>query len=472
MPAGGQERCPERNVWSRAPDPRSGPGNETLPGAHVDPVERVYSLLLGLVRPLLPLARSLPPKVADAIEGRRFASAEARAWADRERRPEAPLLWLHAASSGELSGAVPVIRLLRRDYPELQLAITVSSPSGLPLARSLAPGFAGYAPLDTPAESAAMLEALRPDALVFAKLDVWPGLSHSATEAGVPLGMINGTVRPDSSRLRSPTRHFLRSTYARLDAVGVVGQPDAEALEILGIDPARISITGDAAFDQALATVDAGRKSGATVLPARSPGRVRLLGGSTWPPDEDVLLDVAREIGPRLDLVLVPHEPSPAAVARIAERCRSAWGRDPRLLSELTGVPDEDPPVPLVVDAVGLLAGLYLEADLALVGGAFDATGLHSIVEPAAAGIPVLFGPLYDRREAADMLTRNAALVVTRQDAAEAIRELIDDPGRMETMGNAARGYVEESGDAAMASARLVSELLELGLSRRRPDLR
>ena len=233
----------------------------------MDPVERLYSLLLGLIRPLLPLARSLPPKVADAIEGRRLASSDARAWAVRERRPDVPLLWLHAASAGELAGAVPVVRLLRMENPELQLAITVSSPSGLPLARSIGPEFTGYAPLDTPAESASMLESLRPDALVFVKLDVWPGLSHSATEAGVPLGMINGTVRPDSSRLRSPTRQFLRSTYARLDSVGVVGQPDAKALEILGVDPARISVTGDAAFDQALATADAGRKSGAKVLP-------------------------------------------------------------------------------------------------------------------------------------------------------------------------------------------------------------
>ena len=448
----------------------------------MDPVERVYSLLLGLVRPLLPLARSLPPKVADAIEGRRVASSEARAWAVRGRRSEVPLLWLHAASAGELAGAVPVIRLLMQDYQELQLAITVSSPSGLPLARSIEPDFAGYAPLDTPAESAMMLESLRPDALVFVKLDVWPGLSHSATEAGVPLGMINGTVRPDSSRLRSPTRHFLRSTYARLDSVGVVGEPDADALEILGVDPARIRITGDAAFDQALATADAGRSSGVAVLPARSPESVRLVGGSTWPPDEDVLLEVAREIGPQLDLVLVPHEPSPEAVERISERCRSAWGRDPLILSELSGSPDgngnqpasvkpdSDVSVPLVVDSVGLLAGLYLEADLALVGGAFDATGLHSVIEPAAAGIPVLFGPVYDRREAEDLLARNAAVVVTPRDAVARIRELIDDPDRMETMGRAARAYAEEAGDAAGASARLVSELIDTGLSRRRPD--
>ncbi len=447
----------------------------------MDPVERLYGLLLGLLRPLLPLTRSLPPKVADSIAGRRSASSEARAWAAHGRHPGNPLLWLHAASAGELAGAVPVIRLLRQEHPDLQLAITVSSPSGLPPARALQPDFSGFAPLDTPADSASMLESLRPAALVFAKLDVWPGLSRAARKANVPLGMINGAVRPDSSRLRSPTRQFLRSTYARLDSVGVVGEPDAEALQALGVNPQRIRITGDAAFDQALATANARRGSSPPVLPPRTSGRVRLLGGSTWPPDEDVLLGVAREIGPRLELVLVPHEPTREAVERISARCRTLWGRDPLILSELPGAvtrdeaetgsrkADDGAPVPLVVDAVGLLAGLYFEADLALVGGAFDATGLHSVIEPAAAGIPVLFGPIYDRREAAELLARNAAVAITSRDAAARVRELIDDPGRMQKMGAAARAYVEEAGGAAEASARLVSELIELGLKQRCP---
>jgi len=446
----------------------------------VDPVERMYSLLLGLLRPLLPLAGSLPPKVAKSIAGRRSASADARAWATHGRDPGKPLLWLHAASAGELAGAVPVIRVLRRDHPDLQLAITVSSPSGLAPARALEPEFSGFAPLDTPAESASMLESLRPAALVFVKLDVWPGLSHAAKQAGIPLGMINGAVRADSSRLRSPTRQILRSTYARLDSVGVVGQPDAESLRALGVDPARIRITGDAAFDQALAAADVARSSGTARLPVRTPGRIRLLGGSTWPPDEDILLEAARVIGPRLELVLVPHEPSPEAVERISTRCRNIWGRDPVLLSRPydaavgAAAPAESravraASVPLIVDSVGLLAGLYLEADLALVGGAFDATGLHSVIEPAAAGIPVLFGPIYDRREAEDLLARDAAVVLTEQDAVEQLRALIDDPARMRAMGSAARAYVEEGADAASANARLVSELIDVGVSRRPP---
>jgi len=440
----------------------------------VDPVERFYDLLLTLSRPLLPCARHLPAKVAGAIQGRQRATARAGAWAESGRVPERPLVWFHAASAGELGGAVPVLRVLRDRRPELQVAITVSSPSGLLPAEALQPDFAGYAPLDTRSDCAAMVAALQPDALIFVKLDMWPGLSSAAKQARVPLGMINGTVRPDSSRLRSPTRQFLRSTYARLDLAGVVGKADAAALELLGVSRERIRITGDASFDQALARVRAAEADPQPELPARSPDRVRLVAGSTWPADEDVLLRSAREIGPRLDLVLVPHEPSAEALRRIDAACLAAVGTPPRLWSELgsaRGVRDPAPTGsdgPLVVDAVGMLADLYLEADLAVVGGAFDATGLHSVIEPAAAGLPVLFGPVYDRREAEEMLAAGAAEVISGQNAGERIAALIRDPERMRRMGEAAKSYVERNAGAAAGSADLVSELVDAGFSRRR----
>ena len=440
------------------------------------PIERMYDLLLTLSRPLLPAARLLPPKVAEAVEGRRTATRRAQSWAESGRAGGRPLVWFHAASAGELGGAVPVIRLLRNRRPELQVAITVSSPSGLSSAAALEPDFSGYAPLDTRSDCAGMVAALRPAALVFVKLDMWPGLSAAAKQAGVPMGMINGTVRPDSSRLRSPTRQFLRSTYARLDVAGVVGEPDARALELLGVSAERIRVTGDAAFDRALERARAAEADPWPRLPARSLERVRLLAGSTWPADEHVLLQAARDVGPRLDLVLVPHEPSDEALHRIDAECIALTGARPRRWSELN--PESRPDLaagdsapgpsvePLVVDAVGLLADLYLEADLALVGGAFDATGLHSVIEPAAAGLPVLFGPVHDRREADELLAAGAAEVIHEQNATDRIAALIADPARMRRMGAAARSYVEGNAGASDGGADLVSELVDRGLSR------
>lgn len=434
------------------------------------PAERLYSLAIGALRPLLPAADLLPDKLAEAVRGRRLAAGQARAWAAEERRSDRPLLWLHGASAGELAGAAPLLRRLRSDRPGLQVAVTCSSPSGRETAAGLGADYHGYVPIDARPECEATLDALRPDALVFAKLDLWPVLCAAAAGRGVPIGLVNATVRPGSSRLRWPVRTLMRQTYGRLAAVGAVSERERGPLRELGVPETAIRVTGDAAFGQARARVEAARGAPCR-LPPPPPGAVRLIGGSTWPADEEVLIEAAAALGPALELVLVPHEPSPATVERLIALCRDRTGLTPRIWSRLAPAEAPSPPgpsTPLVVDAVGLLAELYLEADLALVGGAFDATGLHSVIEPAAAGLPVLFGPLHDRWEAEDLLARGAATALERPGASAAIRELVEDPDRRRAMGDAARSYVEEAPDAIAAGCRLIGDLVERGFRARR----
>jgi 3-deoxy-D-manno-octulosonic-acid transferase len=196
--------------------------------------------------------------------------------------------------------------------------------------------------------------------------------------------------------------------------------------------------------------------------------------GSTWPEDERVLLEAARvlsgegkDAASRLELVLVPHEPEPAAVERIRVLCRELLGVEPRLWSrgesEAGGAGDAPPDAPLIVDAVGFLADLYLEADLAWIGGGVGGEGLHSVVEPAAAAIPVLFGPVQDRWEARELVHRGAALEPTPEEVAGAIASLLARPERREEMGARARAFVEAGRGAAAASAELVASLIDRG---------
>ena len=118
-------------------------------------------------------------------------------------------------------------------------------------------------------------------------------------------------------------------------------------------------------------------------------------------------------------------------------------------------------PPPLVVDAVGFLAELYLECDVAWVGGGIGGEGLHSVVEPAAAGLPVLFGPVHDRWEASEMVRRGVAVEVPPGDVPTVLSELLGDPRRRADMGTAARQYVEGGRGATEASVRLVLDLLD-----------
>jgi len=442
-------------------------------------LENIYNVAVNALRPLLPAFGAASPKVSAAVEGRRAAAEDIARWAERGRDPFRPVLWLHGASAGELAGASPVVARVRGEMPELQLIVTYSSPSAESVLDELSADYAGFPPLETLAACRRALESTRTDALVFAKLDAWPALTRTAAELHVPLGMINATVRPGSTRLRGAGRQLLLPSYGRLDGVGAVSSGEIDRLTTLGTRTEAIRVTGDASFERALAIVDRARaaSTGDLRLAKVGSGLVRLCAGSTWPEDERVLIEaLARLIRerasggatPALDLVMVPHEPDPPAVRRIRQMCVEHLGVEPRLWSAGGGeaggsIPGSRVPVPLVVDAVGLLAELYLECDMAWVGGGVGGEGLHSVVEPAAAGVPVLFGPVHDRWEARDMAERGIAIEVEPDRVVSEISLLMDDPGRRAEMGAAARTYVEEGRGATEASARLVMDLLGRG---------
>jgi len=372
------------------------------------------------------------------------------------------LLWLHGASAGELQGAAPVVERLREQI-DLQLAVTYFSPSGKAALPGLRPDYGGALPFDTPAECRAAIKALAPSAIVFAKLDVWPTLVATSARAGIPLGLINATVRRDSSRLRPLPRRFLRPAYARLLEVGAVSRDDAARLRALGVGEAALSVTGDAAFDQSLLRVAEARESPTAAhrrLTREEDGPVRLVAGSTWPEDDAVLfpaLASLRAAGVDVSPILVPHQPDEAAVRRLAERCERELGEAAGLWSAGSGALGT---APLIIDAVGVLAELYLAGDIAYVGGGFGSSGLHSVVEPAAAGLPVLFGPAHSRREAADLLEAGAALEIDRDTAAAVLGSLARRPADRRTMGETARRLVEREAGGAAAGADLVLRLL------------
>jgi 3-deoxy-D-manno-octulosonic-acid transferase len=444
---------------------------------HVSLLEKFYNVAVNALKPLLPAFGAASPKVSAAVEGRRAAAGEIARWARTDRDPFRPLFWLHGASAGELAGAIPVLERVRADRPDLQLLVTYSSPSAESILGELSADYAGYPPLETMAACREALEAARPDAMVFAKLDAWPALTRAAAEFEIPLGMINATVRPGSTRLRGPGRQLLMPSYGRLDGVGAVSEGEIDRLVMLGTRPESIRVTGDAAFERALGIVDRARASsraGGRRLAARAADRVRLCAGSTWPEDERVLIEAAATLagtgeGAALDLILVPHEPDREALRRIRGLCMEHLGVEPQVWSDFSPGSALDPAagarpsVPLVVDAVGFLAELYLECDVAWVGGGVGGEGLHSVVEPAAAGLPVLFGPVHDRWEAREMAERGIAVEVEPDLVPSVLAALLGDPDRRVEMGAAARRYVEGGRGATEASARLVMDLLGAG---------
>jgi 3-deoxy-D-manno-octulosonic-acid transferase len=418
-----------------------------------------YALAGELARLLAAAAPGGDSKLARTLRARRGIRARYAAWTPR-RDPRRPLLWMHAPSVGEGLQARPVLELLRAERPDLQLAYTHFSPSAERFAQSLDVDFADYLPFDTRRDASAALDALRPTALVFSKLDVWPTLAREASDRGVRLGLVSATLAAESSRRAGVSTALLRDAYARLDAVGAIDAADADRLIALGVRPAVVQVTGDTRYDQVWARA-ARADAGAPPLRALAGDRPTLVAGSTWPADDRVLLPAwttLRRAAPEVRLVIAPHEPTPAHLAAVERWASSAGASVARLDAPGAGTADV-----VLVDRVGVLGDLYQLATVAFVGGGFHAMGLHSVLEPAAFGAPVLFGPLHTTgRDAALLRAAGGALAVADEAALTAAlrRWLVEDAAGRAAAGAAARKVVQAGLGAARRSVELVERLL------------
>ena len=399
-----------------------------------------------------------------------------RGWAGRYRDPARPLLWIHAASLGEGRQAEAVLRILRARHPAWQVAVTRFSPSAGGLGWEGLADLADVLPWDRPGDVRRALALLQPAALVFCKLDLWPELAREASRRGIGVGLIAGTVSPKARRLRWPARVLLRPGYGALQRAGAIASPDAERLVRLGVLPERITVTGDPRCDSAVARADA--------IPANDPLRrfarsgPTLVAGSTWPPDEDRLLAAfgsVRRVCPGAGLILVPHEPGAASLDRIDRVAGRLGLPNPRRLGH---DPVAEPGLVLVVDRIGVLSTLYADAAIGYVGGGFGTAGLHSVLEPAAAGIPVLFGPRWEASpDAPGLLAAGGGAVVEgsfpgwldrEQDPPDPPADplaalwlaLLRQPEAARAAGARGRRFVESGLGAAERSAGIVEELM------------
>jgi 3-deoxy-D-manno-octulosonic-acid transferase len=425
----------------------------------------LYRGAIRLATTLLPAAALLDAKLAVAREVRAGVLDRARRWGREGRDPGRPLVWFHAPSVGEGLQAEAVIRALREQHPGCQLAYTHFSPSAEALARRIGADFADYLPWDTAEAVDAFLDALRPTVLVFTKLDLWPELATRASARGIRVVLVAATVRPGSGRLGWPARDLLAPGYAALDAVGAVDPADAVRLSALGARPERITVTGDPRYDSVIAKVAAVRAD--DPLLAWGKGASTLVAGSTWEGDEAVILPAfaaVRARSPAARLILVPHEPTAAHLAQVEAAARALDLPAPVRLSAASA------PVPfLLVDRVGVLMALYGGGSMAYVGGGYQRAGLHSVVEPAAWGVPILMGPGWtENRDAAALREAGGAVGLPHGSVATAEltrhwSEWLADDAERGRRGTRARGIVDGGLGASRRSADLVAAGLRAG---------
>lgn len=423
------------------------------------PLGWAYAAVAQIARAAAVVTPDSNTKLLRAIAARRGIRQRYAAWGRTGREPSRPLLWMHAPSVGEGLQARPVLEIARRARPDAQLAYTFFSPSAVSFAAGLDVDFRDYLPFDTPGDVRAALDALRPTALVFSKLDVWPVLVEEASRRGVRLGMVSATLRAGSRRRSAPAAAILRDAYARLDVVGAVDPTDADRLVAIGVRPETISVTGDTRYDQVWARATRVDRTSALLAALRT-HHPTLVAGSTWPADEQHLLPAWLEVRaavPAARLVIAPHEPTPVHVAPIESWAAAAGLRVARVDAAAAATADV-----IIVDRVGVLGDLYALADAAYVGGGFHDAGLHSVLEPAAFGTPVLFGPRHlESRDATLLLAAGGgATAATSRGLARQLEQWLNDESARYLAGARARALVRSGLGAARRAYDLIARLL------------
>lgn len=403
---------------------------------------------------------AIPPgdsKFRRGLSARRGLVERYRQWGSKGRDQSRPLIWFHAPSVGEGLQALPVIDLVRRRRSDVQVAYTFYSPSAERFAQSIKADFSDYLPFDRFDHSEEIITALRPSALIFSKLDIWPALTESAAARGVRIGVISATLPEASGRRGVFARALLADAYYAIDRVGAIGDGDAERLREQGVQRDRVSVTGDTRYDQVWQRA---RKEAPSLVQSLRSSRPTLVAGSTWPSDEEHLLPAwarIREKIPDARLIIAPHEIDGGHLASIV-----SWARRQNL--QLARIDSSDAPAAdvLLVDRVGILGDLYALADVAFVGGAFHAAGLHSVLEPAAFGAPVLFGPRYDKsRDAVRLIAAGGGATIRGEtDLSIRLSDWLGSLPARDTAGAAAKAMVQEGLGAAERSYQLVTTLL------------
>lgn len=361
-------------------------------------------LYRGVLHPGLMLAMRCvalwSPKVRRGLEGRRRwreQLGEARLEADGRR------IHIHAASVGEFEQAKPLIERLRADAKPMVITASFFSPSGFEQqgCYSLLDG-ACYLPFDRVEEVRAFFDHVAPDLIIIIRYDLWPVFLQEAKRRSVPSILVCGVLRESSARLLPVLRGFFRRLYDLLTAVHVVGAEDAAAFHRLGIH-SPVVVSGDTRYDRVLARARA-QADLSWIDTGLVAGRVTLVAGSTWPADEELLAGLRNR--PDLLLVLVPHEPTAEHVAALRDRFPGAVTATEIEAGSVAGAPPA-----VIVDRTGILAALYRIATIAYVGGGFG-EGVHSVLEPAAYGMPVISGPRIERSRDATALSAAGSLLV------------------------------------------------------------
>ncbi len=356
-------------------------------------------------------------------------------------------VWVHAVSVGEVQLAGTLLKALRARFPDFAYAVSTTSKTGMELARKKFPELTVfYCPLDFTWSVDNAFRRLRPDVLILVELELWPNLLFTARKRGVPVVVVNARLGEKSFRGYRRLGFLTRSMIRTLTHILAQDPATAERFRALGAEDAQVTEVGSMKYDGAVTDRRNPRTQALAGLWGVKPDDVIFLAGSTQAPEEKLALNAFHTLKddfPHLRLILVPRHPERfPEVAELLENGCLPWDRR-------SAFSDKNPPAPphenenhtpariLLVDTVGELGAFWGLAEIGFVGGSMGTRGGQNMIEAAAYGSAVCFGPnTWNFRDiVAAMLAHHAAVVVEDgEDMTDFVRRCMTDTKFADTL--------------------------------------
>lgn len=345
------------------------------------------------------------------------------------------IIWFHCASLGEFEQGRPVIEEFKKRKPDWKILLTFFSPSGYEIRKNYAGAdYIFYLPADTKNNAGQWLDIIRPKLAVFVKYEFWYHYINELSNRRTPLYLISGKFRSTQ-----PFFKWYGSWYAKIlksfTHFFVQDKISAHLLEELGIT--QTTVSGDTRFDRVF---EISRK--AMVIPVAEKfceNSFVIVAGSTWPKDEAILTRFINQAPKNIKLIIAPHEIEERKLLTLSGLIKVAHLRFSKAnQSDVAGARV------LVIDNIGMLSSLYQYGNISYVGGGFG-KGIHNILEAAAFGVPVVFGPNYYKfNEAVDLINLGGAFSVGNFRQFKSLTDKITiNNDLLKTSGEVSKSYVE-----------------------------
>lgn len=395
----------------------------------------VYALLIRLVAPFNRKARLW-------CEGRKgLIERLQRAIGDAEH-----IVWVHSSSLGEFEQGRSIVDYIRAHYPDYKILLTFFSPSGYEMRKNYPNAdYVFYIPVDTRRRVRQFLDVVKPEVAIFVKNEFWLNMLAELRRRNIRTYLASAIFRRNSIFF-NPVGDIWRKALHSFDTLFVQDEGSKALLAEIGVE--NVVVAGDTRFDRVSAIAEKAEKM---EIVEQFKGDKRLfVAGSTWGPDEDILLPLINE-NPDIKFVIAPHEMDESRIERLLREVKGGAVRYTQLSGDFT-----DKQV-LVLDTIGLLSRVYGSAEWAYVGGGFG-VGIHSTLEAAVYGMPVAFGMNYRKfREACDLIALGAGRSVR---SAEELKvwfdELKSDADYLARLSALAKVYV---GQHRGATEKIVNEI-------------